>query len=57
MQFRFAGFEKNDYRHRRLTCSLYNYAPDSVFFTVESPLAIEPAIDEPIVLNPGVLLC
>ena len=52
--FRFVTFEQEDYRLGSVTCKLYNYSPDSVFFSVESPLAIEPAIDKLIELNPDV---
>ena len=52
--FRFVTFEKNDYRSGNLTCQLYNYVPEKVFFSVETPMEIEAALDKLIELNPGV---
>lgn len=54
MQFRFITFVADDYRRRRVTCFLYNYVPDSVFFSIENPLELESALDQLIGLNPGV---
>ena len=53
-QFRFITFEKNDFRNGKLTCIIYNYVPDSVFFSAESPVDVEEVMEELIVLNPGV---
>ena len=53
-QFRFITFQDNDYRLGNLTILLFNYVPDSVFVTVETPLDIEDALDELATFNAGV---
>ena len=53
-QFRFITFQANDYRKQTLTFLLFNYVPETVFVTVENAADLESAIDELIVLNPGV---
>ena len=53
-QFRFITFQDNDYRMGNLTILLFNYIPESVFVTVETPFDIEDALDELAAINPGV---
>jgi len=53
-QFRFITFQDNDYRLGNLTILLFNYVPDTVFVTVETPLDIEDALDELATFNTGV---
>jgi len=52
--FRFITFQGDDYRQHKLTFLLFNYLPQAVYVTVEQPTDIESAIEELVLLNPGV---
>ena len=54
MLFRFATFDDDNYRTGNLTCYLYRQVPECVYFTVETPMEIEPALQKLRQLNTGV---